>query len=581
MYSETFIADLKSRVTVSEVVGRTTKLRRDGKEFRAVDNASLTVNDAKALWWDHATNEGGDALAWLQKMQGLSFTDAVADLASIAGVPLPNGDGRARPQQPHGDRDKPKKQQAAQPTTKRKITATYDYTDAQGELIYQVARLEWVEDGKRDKSFFQRRPDSEKPGAWINNLQGISHGLYRLPDLRESGADEIVFLPEGEKDVETLIKLGLVATTNSGGAKNWRQDHAEHLRGRDVVVLIDNDDPGRLRGKTIAASLHGVASRVRVLDFAHPDIWPTASEGFDVTDWVKTCEGDAADLAAIVETLPDARPAIAPIGETGPPPVDNLGAFGDRAPDDAGVSLDDFHAFMPAHSYIFKPTRETWPASSVNARIPPIPIGKDGKKMPANAWLDQNKPVEQMTWAPGLPMLIENRLIAEGGWIERVGVSCFNLYRPPTIEHGDATMATKWIDLVKKVYPNDCEEVFNYCAHRRQRPEDKINHSMILGGAPGIGKDTTGSVEAIGRAVEFPRGIAARCDGTVERFYEVGCAPHFRGARSRRGQSLFILRAHQDHNRDAAGRGAHQHQVYSAALCAERLRRDLHHQSQN
>jgi hypothetical protein len=133
-----------------------------------------------------------------------------------------------------------------------------------------------------------------------------------------------------------------------------------------------------------------------------------------------------------------------------------------------------------------------------NARIPPIPIGE--KKIPANAWLDQNKPVEQMTWAPGLPMLIENRLIAEGGWIERDGVSCFNLYRPPSIKLGDATKATKWIDLVKKVYPNDCEEIFNYCAHRRQRPEDKINHSMILGGNPGIGKDTMleGLKQAVG-----------------------------------------------------------------------------------
>jgi 5S rRNA maturation endonuclease (ribonuclease M5) len=349
MYSEAFLEDLKQALRVSDVIGRSVKLRRDGREFRAVDNASLTINDAKALWFDHATNEGGDALAWLQKMQGLSFTDAVAEMASIAGVSLPND-----------------KQGA---TTKRKITAEYDYCDCMGELLYQVCRLEWVEDGERKKSFFQRRPDPDKPGAWINNLQGIKHGLFHLLELREAGVDEIVFLPEGEKDVETLIKLGLVATTNSGGAKNWRQDHAEALRGRDVVVLVDNDPPGRERGQTIVASLHGVARRVRVLDFSHEDIWPKAPKGADITDWVRTREGDAEELAAIVEALPDAKPAIALTGETGPPPVDDLGAFGDRAPDDAGVSLEDFHAFMPAHSYIFTPSREMWPASSVNARI--------------------------------------------------------------------------------------------------------------------------------------------------------------------------------------------------------------------
>jgi hypothetical protein len=153
-----------------------------------------------------------------------------------------------------------------------------------------------------------------------------------------------------------------------------------------------------------------------------------------------------------------------------------------------GVSLEDFHAYMPAHSYIFTPSREMWPASSVNARIPPIPIGE--KKIPANAWLDRNKPVEQMTWAPGMPMLIPNRLIADGGWIERDGVSCFNLYQPPTIEHGDATKANRWINHVHKVFGDDANHIIPWLAHRVQRPEEKINHALVLGGAQGIGKDT-------------------------------------------------------------------------------------------
>jgi hypothetical protein len=153
-----------------------------------------------------------------------------------------------------------------------------------------------------------------------------------------------------------------------------------------------------------------------------------------------------------------------------------------------GVSLEDFHAYMPAHSYIFTPSREMWPASSVNSRIPPIPIG--AKKMPANAWLDRNKPVEQMTWAPGLPMLIPDRLIAEGGWIERDGVACFNLYRPPTIEHGDAAKANRWINHVHKVFGDDANHIIPWLAHRVQYPQEKINHALILGGAQGIGKDT-------------------------------------------------------------------------------------------
>ena len=79
-----------------------------------------------------------------------------------------------------------------------------------------------------------------------------------------------------------------------------------------------------------------------------------------------------------------------------------------------GVSLDDFHAYMPRHSYIFAPSRDLWPATSVNARVPPI-IGPDAKPIPAAKWLDEHAAVEQMTWAPGLPMLIEDTLISAAG----------------------------------------------------------------------------------------------------------------------------------------------------------------------
>jgi len=166
-----------------------------------------------------------------------------------------------------------------------------------------------------------------------------------------------------------------------------------------------------------------------------------------------------------------------------------------------GVILDDFYAFMPQHNYIFVPTRATWPAGSVNARIPPIKLtddngspvlDKDGKqiRLSASAWLDRFKPVEQMTWAPCQPMIIDDKLILEGGWIERSGCRCFNLYYPPTTIPGLAAEASRWLDHVRYVFPEDAEHIFDWLAHRVQRPWDKINHALVLGGAQGIGKDT-------------------------------------------------------------------------------------------
>jgi hypothetical protein len=175
---------------------------------------------------------------------------------------------------------------------------------------------------------------------------------------------------------------------------------------------------------------------------------------------------------------------------------DSVRQFRQRSEDIAageGVTLEDFHAYMPHHSsYIFAPSREIWPAASVNSRIPPVTITENGKekKISASAWLANNRAVEQMTWAPGLPMIVPDRLVSEGGWIERKGVSCFNLYRPPTIRRGDPNQAGLWLNLVEQIFPNDYKHIVSWLAHRVQYPEAKINHALVLGGAMGIGKDT-------------------------------------------------------------------------------------------
>jgi hypothetical protein len=161
------------------------------------------------------------------------------------------------------------------------------------------------------------------------------------------------------------------------------------------------------------------------------------------------------------------------------------------------ITLEDFRAYMPAHSYIFAPTRELWPAASVNARVSSV-RGADGKPMKPSAWLDANAAVEQMTWAPGEPMLIENRLIADGGWFKRPGCTVFNLYRPAIIVPKGGDIGP-WLHLVERVFPEQADHIVLWLAHRVQRPFEKINHALVLGGKPGIGKDTI--LEPIKQAV--------------------------------------------------------------------------------
>jgi hypothetical protein len=111
-----------------------------------------------------------------------------------------------------------------------------------------------------------------------------------------------------------------------------------------------------------------------------------------------------------------------------------------------------------------------------------------------------------MTWCPGLPMEIANRLVDHGGWIEHAGATCFNLCRPPTIIPGDAgeieeleAKAKPWLDHAYRIYPNDADHCIRWLAHRVQRPQEKINHALVMGGLQGIGKDTL--LEPVKRAV--------------------------------------------------------------------------------
>jgi hypothetical protein len=160
---------------------------------------------------------------------------------------------------------------------------------------------------------------------------------------------------------------------------------------------------------------------------------------------------------------------------------------------DGAIGLDDFYAVPASNQFLFMPTRELWPGASVNGILPGIqmPFKRNGKfvVLKATAWLKQFRRVEQLTWVPGLPEIIEDRLIFDGGWQKRQGARALNLYRPPQIVLGYASQATRWINHLRRLYPEEAEHITDWLAHRLQHPEQKPNHALVLGGGQGIGKD--------------------------------------------------------------------------------------------
>ncbi len=172
------------------------------------------------------------------------------------------------------------------------IVARYDYRDAKGSLLYQVIRY-------RPKAFKQRRPAPS--GKWIWDLKGVQRVLYRLPEIVTAKPDDPVFVVEGEKDADRLAILGFVATTSPGGAGKWKSDYNKALKGRHVVLLPDNDDPGRAHAEQMAASLAGLAASIKILPL------PNLPHKGDVSDWLDA-GGTTETLHALVDNQASWKP---------------------------------------------------------------------------------------------------------------------------------------------------------------------------------------------------------------------------------------------------------------------------------
>ncbi len=185
---------------------------------------------------------------------------------------------------------------------------SHDYGTAEREHIYPGGQL---------KKVMYRKADGSKYGcwfhksgsAWAKGRGGSPPTLYIAGEL--SGG---VFVCEGEKDVDTIRRLGYNAASGADGAGpgKWRKEYTEQLRGCSVCVFTDNDTVGRAYAAETCNALHGVASSVRLLDIA--TVWPDIPEHGDVSDMVAALGTDRARsmIRELVTGTPEWTPQEAP-----------------------------------------------------------------------------------------------------------------------------------------------------------------------------------------------------------------------------------------------------------------------------
>jgi putative DNA primase/helicase len=193
------------------------------------------------------------------------------------------------------------------------LTKVYDYKTPDGKLIkHNTLRFtppsegethhpgclgEHFNSNRKDKDFLQARPDDN--GSYVFGLDGVQTILYNLGDVMQAALrGEMVVLVEGEKDADNgKERLGLTTTTCPMGAKHWKPHYAGFLTGANVVIVADNDGPGREHADMVARELLPFAASVKILRL------PDLPEKGDLTDWIDA-GGSREEFDSLVSETP-------------------------------------------------------------------------------------------------------------------------------------------------------------------------------------------------------------------------------------------------------------------------------------
>jgi len=259
------------KVVASEVFGEI-KITTDS-ELRFGTKYSKAVNLTNATWFDFEANEGGGLIDLIQKHKSLSGRELSDYLYNEFGIGERNIDTKAAKPPPQGS----------------KIVNEYNYINEHGEVTYQVLRFE-------PKTFKQRH---FKDGKTVWGLKDIEPLPYNLPKILED-KDKTIFIVEGEKDADRLVSLGFLATTNSGGSKNWKPSLNKYFKDRRVILISDNDSAGYLHTQAISNHLLSEAESLHFLSLEGK----VADKG-DISDFIDA-GGDIEELilnATLVENL--------------------------------------------------------------------------------------------------------------------------------------------------------------------------------------------------------------------------------------------------------------------------------------
>ena len=231
-FGEDFLEELKSRLRPSDVIGRSVKLRRQGREFAGLSpfnqekTPSFFVNDEKGFYHCFSSGKHGDIISFLQETEGLSFVEAVERLAADAGIPMPISDPK--------DIERQQKNNSLRDWV---AEATKYYTE---ELTRVRAR--------------QARNYLE--GRQLKQSDWLKYGLGYAPSARTGLKDHLVALGAMPAD---LVEAGLLVQPDDGGPA------FDRFRDRIIFSITD------LRGRPSAFGARALSANAKAKYLNSPE----------------------------------------------------------------------------------------------------------------------------------------------------------------------------------------------------------------------------------------------------------------------------------------------------------------------
>ena len=193
-----------------------------------------------------------------------------------------------------------------------KFECAYPYRNSAGVLKFEVARIRLPDGGKTFRQHRPVTPDGSGKCAFPirkdvpSDLRDTI--IYRQAETEEAvRSGRTIYVVEGEKDADTMARLGMIATTNPGGGGEgqWKDGHTEHLKGaKEVIILPDNDETGEGHGAEVFRKLSKVIERVYIVRLK--DGYPDLKKKGDFTDLTEAV-GDARAVEILRELEAIAR----------------------------------------------------------------------------------------------------------------------------------------------------------------------------------------------------------------------------------------------------------------------------------